>query len=302
MVCCSHLLLICTYMNNIIPWFIVLIILIALIIKWSIIVIKKGSNWVTQDKFYFFYKFFSYVAYIGTPLLCVFLFIILPIFCVNIWWGWLGSQQYNNIGCTHGSTINTIIMVWLMFMWLPILGYAALLQITILVKEIWLKFFFSLPIFFTFIYVLSVIILILDKSWMILGITIVWSLIGLWVYFAESDKKGEFPIFIPPSKWKASSLLEKEFSNIDISNVDYIHFHENSWKSYKISLNSIKTIAVYFYKKTNKKSFSPWELSNEWDFLLKNHPSDLKIEDYNKLISHLWNWIIVWGSFDIIYK
>ncbi len=262
----------------------------------------EESVTVSHSKTQRLYKILCYITYPGIFLLLILLFLFSKGFCINIGWSGLGSQMYGDIGCTQGSNIIIMVFIWMLFAGLPIWIFVILVQIAAFMKNIWLKFLFSLPIFLAFIYILSALLLIIDKSWLIFILFLIGTLIWLWVFFAERKEDKVPLLFTPPTKGNGNSLLENELSKIDISSIEYIHFHEIWWKSYKIALDSIKTIAVYFYQKTNKTSFLAGELSEERNFLLKNYPSNLGIEDYNNLISHLWNWVTVGGSFEIIYK
>ncbi len=87
---------------------------------------------------------------------------------------------------------------------------------------------------------------------------------------------------------------------IDVSEIDYIHFKENNWKGYKIEIDSIKKIAKYINIKYKKTVFESNELKNEKDYLLKNYKRNLSQENYDILVNTLNNWVISWGSFEIV--
>lgn len=261
----------------------------------------EESVTVSHSKIHKLYKILCYITYPGIFILIFLLFVIWESFCTNIFSMGIGNG-YADIGCTQGHNIIIMILIWLMFAGLPIWIFVILVQIAAFMKDIWLKFLFSLPIFLAFIYILSALLLIIDKSWLIFIVFLIGALIWLWVFFAERKEDKELLLFTPPTKGNGNSLLENELSKIDISSIEYIHFHEIWWKSYKITLSSIKTIAVYFYQRTNKTTFLAWELSEERDYLLKNYPSNLGKDEYNTLLSHLSDWVKVGGSFDIVYK
>lgn len=76
----------------------------------------------------------------------------------------------------------------------------------------------------------------------------------------------------------------KKLNAIDISNIDYIHFIENTGVSYDIHLDSIKQIAVFIYQKTGKKTFSPRELNKEKEMLIKQYESFFPKDLYDSIV------------------
>jgi hypothetical protein len=103
--------------------------------------------------------------------------------------------------------------------------------------------------------------------------------------------------------WKLQKTWNKYIdwiNSIDVSEIEYIHFQENNWKWYKIKIDSIKKIAKYINVKYKKTVFEPNELKKEKDYLLKNYKRNLSQENYDTLVNTLNDWVMLWGSFEIV--
>lgn len=265
-------------------------------------IIESQKKIISQSKARRLHRLIFRLSFFGIVPIFILATITWHYFCPGL--GGLGQNNSFDVGiwCSLIGFGFLTIMLWMMFLLLPIWITLILMWLSYLFENIWLKYICTLPIFYLFINFFIGIILVFDRTWIVLIVLSIFIFIKLWVYLADSGEKNEPLIFTPPSQENTNPLLADELSKIDVSDVDSIYFHENGWKSYKIKLDSIKSIAVYCFQKSGKMSFAPWELSGEWDFLLKNYQSKLSETDYNMLVNHLFNWIHLGWSFEIIKK
>lgn len=256
------------------------------------------------------YLFMHTICSIGIPLI-LYIWIASWFFssCPSISVGW-SSLQHGELWCAQSNFVVYAIIFGMLFYFAPLFILPLIITLPSMVNNLYVKYILALPCWSFFLYLVGISLLILDTSGILLFlffIVLVCTIIWIFkMHFHEqkmqkSISSNPYNNYITNNTSISSSLKDK-FSKIDISDIEYIHFHENGGQSYKVNLDSIKSIAVYCYQKTGKTSFSAWELSEVRDLLLQNYQSQLSEKDYNMLVTHLYNWVDTGWSLEIVRK
>ena len=101
---------------------------------------------------------------------------------------------------------------------------------------------------------------------------------------------------------KEENLFMKKLKKIDISEIKVIRFFPNVSEKFTIRAKNLIKITKLIRDKTGKTSFKKGELSNMYDFIVKNYKSDLSRREYDKIRSLLKDFIDEGGEIEIVKK
>ena len=96
--------------------------------------------------------------------------------------------------------------------------------------------------------------------------------------------------------------LDRILLTTDVSNIEQIHFIPTDGTMFSSKNENVMKLALYITNSLGKKLFLPLELSNAFEFVIKNLDSHLPREEYKSIVSNIQGFITTGWSLEIIEK
>lgn len=85
--------------------------------------------------------------------------------------------------------------------------------------------------------------------------------------------------------------LDRILLTTDVSNIEQIHFIPTDGTMFSSKNENVMKLALYITNSLGKKLFLPLELSNAFEFVIKNLDSHLPREEYKSIVSNIQGFI-----------